>query len=99
MKILPNPLIELCFRKQNNASECCLNHGELPFPNTSMQLKPEQNLLTRSSNPLFAETSYTLQPGEPLCSASRMAQLNDATDIVTHYVHFEEYTLPGLISQ
>ena len=56
MKVLPNPLIGLCFFKRNNAS-FDIRQGVLPFPHLSMQLKPEHNLPTRQSTPLLAKAA------------------------------------------
>ena len=59
MKVLPNPLIGLCFLKKIIAI-FDIRQGVLPFPHLSMQLKPEHNLPTRQSTPLLAEAIYTL---------------------------------------
>ena len=85
MKNPPNPLIVLCFLRRNNAI-FDVTQGILTFPYLSMQLKPETQLSIRQATPLFAENTYTLQPGETLAIASRMPHLMDhnATGMVTH---------------
>ena len=84
MKVLPNPLIGICFFKRNNAI-FDIRQRVLTFPHLSMQLKPEHNPQTRQSTPLFAEATYPLQPGETMLFACRMPHLidHDATGIVT----------------
>ena len=56
-----------------------------------MQLKPDTQVTMRQATPLFAENTYTLQPGETLAIASRMPHLldQDATGIVTPSPQFE----------
>ena len=92
MKNLPNPLIGLCFLRRNNAV-FDVTQGILTFPYLSMQLKPDMQLPLRQATPLFAENTYTLQPGETLAIASRMLHLldHDATGIVTSSPHFESH--------
>ena len=99
MKILPNPLIGLCFLKRNNAI-FDIRQGILTFPHLSMQLKPEHSLPTRQSTPLLAEATYTLQPGETMLIASRMPHLidHDATGIVTPSTHLEDHDTLFLVS-
>ena len=94
MKILPNPLIGLCFIKKNNPI-FDIRQGVLTFPHLSTQLKPEHKLPTRQSTPLLAESTYTLQPGETMLIASRMPHLidHDATGIVTPSTHLEDRSL------
>ena len=58
MKVLPNPLIGLCFLKKNNAI-FDIRQGVLPFPHLSMQLKPEHNLPTRQSTLLAKAAPLT----------------------------------------
>ena len=84
MKNLPNPLIGLCFLRR------CLifdvNQGILTFPYLSMQLNPDTQTAMRQATPLFAENTYTLQPGETLGIASKMPPHlmdHDATGILT----------------
>ena len=61
-KVLSSPLIALCFLiKTNRIFD--VRQGLLTFPQLSVQPKPEHNLRTRSSTPLLAEATYTLQPG------------------------------------
>ena len=83
MKNLPNPLIGLCFLRRKNAV-FDVTQGILTFPYLSMQLKPDTQVIMRQATPLFAENTYTLQPGETLAIASRMPHLldHDATGIV-----------------
>ena len=92
MKVLPNPLIGLCFLKKNNAI-FDIRQGVLTFPHLSMQIKPEHNLQIRQSTPLLAGATYTLQPGETLLIAIRMPHLidHDATGIVTPSTHLEDH--------
>ena len=92
MKNLPNPLIGLCFLRRNNAV-FDVTQGILTFPNLSMQLKPDMQVPLRQATPLFAENTYTLQPGETLAIASRMPHLldHDATGIVTPSPQFESH--------
>ena len=99
MKILPNPLIGLCFLKRNNAI-FDIRQGILTFPHLSMQLKPEHSLPTRQSTPLLAEATYTLQPGETMLIASKMPHLidHDATGIVTPSTHLEDHDTLFLVS-
>ena len=84
MKNLPNPLIGLCFLRRNNAV-FDVTQGILTFPYLSMQLKPDMQVPFDQATPLFAENTYTLQPGETLAIASRMPHLldHDATGIIT----------------
>ena len=58
-----------------------------------MQLRPEHTTNTRTATPLLTETTYTLQPGEPLAISSKMPHLVDhnATDIVTSSSHMEDH--------
>ena len=90
MKNLPNPLFGLCFFRRNNAI-FDVTQGILTFPCFSMQLKPDTQVAIRQANPLFAESTYALQPGETLVKASRMPHLLDhnATGIVTPSTQFE----------
>ena len=99
MKVLPNPLIGLCFLKRNNAI-FDIRQGVLTFPHLSMQLKPEHNLPTRQSTPLLAEATYTLQPAETMLIASTMPHLidHDATGIVTPSTHLEDHDTLFLLS-
>ena len=92
MKNLPNPLIGLCFLRRNNAI-FDVTQGILTFPYLSMQLKPETQTSIRQATPLFAENTYTLQPGETLAIASRMPHLMDhnATGIVTPSQQYENH--------
>ena len=92
MKVLPNPLIGLCFLKRNNAI-FDIRQGILTFPHLSMQLKPEHNLPTRQSTPLLAEATYTLEPGKTMLFASKIPHLidHDATGIVTTSTHLEDH--------
>ena len=92
MKNLPNPLIGLCFLRRNNAV-FDVTQGILTFPYLSMQLKPDMQVPLRQATPLFAENTYTLQPGETLAIASRMPHLldHDATGIVTPSPQFESH--------
>ena len=92
MKNLPNPRIGLCFLRRNNAV-FDVTQGILTFPYLSMQLKPDTQTTMRQATPLFAENTYTLQPGETLAIASRMPHLldHDATGIVTPSPQFESH--------
>ena len=92
MKVLPNPLIGLCFLQRNNVI-FDVRQGILTFPYLSMQLKPETHITTRSATPLLSETLYTLQPGETLAISSKMPHLIDhnATGIVTPSTHLDEH--------
>ena len=92
MKNLPNPLIGLCFIRRNNAV-FDVTQGNLTFPYLSMQLKPDMQVPLRQATPLFAENTYTLQPGETLPIASRMPNLldHDATGTVTPSPQFESH--------
>ena len=92
MKNLPNPLIGLCFLRRNNAV-FDVTQGILTFPYLSMQLKPDTQVTMRQATPLFAENTYTLQPGETLAIASRMPHLldHDSTGIVTPSPQFESH--------
>ena len=92
MKNLPNPLIRLCFLRRNNAI-FDVNQGILTFSYLSMQLKPDTQTAIRQATPLFAENTYTLQPGETLAIASRMPHLMDhnATGIVTPSQQYENH--------
>ena len=91
MKILPNPLFPLRFFRKNNAI-FDVTQGILTFPYLSMQLKPDTQVAIRQATPLFAESTYTLQPGA-LAIASRMPHLldHDATGIVTPSTQFEHH--------
>ena len=99
MKVLPNPLIGLCFLKRNSAN-FDIRQGVLAFPHFSMQLKPEHNVKTHQSTPLLAEATYTVQPGEMMLVASRMPKLidHDATVIVTSSAHIEDQDTLILVS-
>ena len=91
MKNLPNPLIGLCFLRRNNAI-FDVTQGILTFPYLSMQHKPDTQTSKRQATPLFAENTYTLQPGETLAIASRMPLMDhDATGIVTPSHQFENH--------
>ena len=92
MKVLPYPLIGLCFLKRNNALSD-IRQRVLTLPHFSMQLKPEHNLPTRQSTPLLTEATYILQPGETMLIASRMPHLidHDATGIVTLSAHLGDH--------
>ena len=92
MRNLPNPLIGLCFLRRNNAV-FDVTQGILTFPYLSMQLKPDTQVTMRQATPLFAENTYTLQPGETLAIASTMPHLldHDATGIVTPSPQFESH--------
>ena len=56
-------------------------------------LKPYTQVVIRQATTLFAENTYTLQPGETLAIASRMPHLldNDATGIVTPSPQFDHH--------
>ena len=84
MKTLPKPLIGLCFLRRKNAI-FDVTQGILNFPYLSMQHKHDTETSIRQATPLFAENTYTLQPGETLALASRMPHLMDqnATGIIT----------------
>ena len=58
-----------------------------------MQLKPDTQLAIRQATPLYAENTYTQQPGEFFAIASRMPRLldHDATDIVTPLPQLEHH--------
>ena len=90
MKHLPNPLIGICFLRRNIAI-FDVPQGILTFPYLSMQAKSDTQTSIRQATPLFAENTYTLQPGETLAIASRMPHLmdHDATGIVTPPQQFE----------
>ena len=90
MKNLPNPLIGLYFLRRNNAV-FDVTQGILTFPYLSMQLKRDMQTPLREATPLFAENTYTLQPGGTLAIASRMPHLldHDKTGIVTTAPQFE----------
>ena len=92
MKNLPNPLIGLCFLRRNNAV-FDVTQGIPTFPYLSMQLKPDTQVTMPQAAPLFAENTYTLQPGETLAISSRMPHLldHDATGIVTASSQFESH--------
>ena len=92
MKNLPNPLIGLCFLRRNNAV-FDVTQGIFTFPYLSMQIKPDTPVPLRQATPLFAENTYTLQPGETFAIASRMPHLldHDATGIVTPSPQFENH--------
>ena len=97
MKNLPNPFIGLCILRRNNAIFEVFQ-GMLTFPYFSMQLKPDTQEAIRQATPLFAESTYSLQPGETLVKASRMPHLLDhnATGIVTPSTQLFEH--PDCIS-
>ena len=92
MKNLPNPLIDLCFLRRNNAI-FDVTQGILTYLYLSMQLKPDTQTAIRQATPLFAENTYTLQPGETLAIASKMPHLmdHDATGIVTPSQPFKNH--------
>ena len=92
MKNLPNPLIGLCFLRRNNAI-FDVTQGILTFLYLSTQLKPDTQTTIRQATPLFAENTYTLQPGETLAIASKMPHLMDhnATGILTPSQQFENH--------
>ena len=83
MKNLPNQLIGLCFLSKNNAI-FDVTQGILFFPYPSMHPKPDTQTAIRQATPLFAENTYTLQPGETIAIASETPHLmdHDATGIV-----------------
>ena len=58
-----------------------------------MQLKPDTQTSTRQATPLFAEDTYTIQPGDTLAIASKMPYLMDydGTGIVTPSHQFETH--------
>ena len=90
MKNLPNPLIGLRFLKRNNAV-FYVTPDILTFPYLSMQLKPDTQVALRQATRLFAENTYTLQPGETLAITNRTPHLldHDATGKVTSPPQFE----------
>ena len=92
MKNLPNALIGLCIFRRNDAI-FDVTQGTLTFPYLSMQLKPDTQVAIRQATPLFAESTYTLQPGETLAIASRMPHLfdHDATGVVTPSTQFKHH--------
>ena len=92
MKVLPNPLIGLCFLQRHNAM-FDIRQGIIIFPYLSMQLRPDHTTNTRTTTPLLTETSYTLQPGETLAISSKIPHLIDhnATGIVTPSSHMEDH--------
>ena len=92
MKNQPNPLLGLCLLRRNNAI-FDVTQGILTFPYLSMQLKPDTQTAIRQATPLFAENTYTLQPGETLANASKMPHLvdHDATGIETPSQQFENH--------
>ena len=92
IKVLPNPLIGLCFLQRHNAM-FDIRLGIITFPYLSMQLRPDHTTNTRTTTPLLTETSYTLQPGETLAISSKMPHLIDhnATGIVTPSSHMEDH--------
>ena len=92
MKVLPNPLIGLCFLQRHHAM-FDIRQGIITFPYLSMQLRPDHTTNTRTTTPLLTETSYTLQPGETLAISSKMPHLIDhnATGIVTPSSHMEDH--------
>ena len=65
-----------------------------------MQLKQDTQVTLRQARPLFAENTYTLQPGEILAKASRMPHLldHDATGIVSSSPQFENHDSIFIIS-
>ena len=90
MKNLRKPLTGLCFLRRNNAI-FDVTHGILTFPYLSMQLKLDTQIAIRQATPLFAESTFTMPPGETLAIASRIQHLldHDATRIVTPSTQFE----------
>ena len=92
MKVLPNPLIGLCFLQRHNAM-FDIRQGIITFPYLSIQLRPDHTTNTRTTTPLLTETSYTLQPGETLAISSKMPHLIDhnATGIVTPSSHMGDH--------
>ena len=80
------------FSSQVNAI-FAVTQGILTFLYLSMQLKPDTQRSIRQATPLFAENSYTLQPGGTLAIASRMPNLmdRDATGIVTQSQQCENH--------
>ena len=58
-----------------------------------MQLKPDTQTSIRQATALFAENTYTLQPGKTLALAGRMPHLmdHDATGRVTPSHQFENH--------
>ena len=58
-----------------------------------MQLKPDTQVAIGQATPLFAESTYTLQPRKTLAIASRMPHLldHDATGIVTPSAQFKHH--------
>ena len=92
MKVLPNPLIGLCFLQRHNAM-FDIRQGIITFPYLSMQSRPDHTTNTRTTTPLLTETSYTLQRGEVLAISSKMPHLIDhnATSIVVPSSHMEDH--------
>ena len=82
MKVLPNPLIGLCFLKRNNAI-FDIRQGVITFPHLSMQLKPEHNLPTRQSTPLLAKAA-------PLTTTDYCRILNPKADTQATKIPFGE---------
>ena len=76
MKLLPNPLIGLCFLQRNNAI-FDVRQGILTFPYLSMQLKPEHKLPPRAPTALITEKQYTVYPAETLLISTKMPHLMD----------------------
>ena len=87
MKVLPNPLIGLCFLKRNNAI-FDIRQGVLPFPQLSMQLKPEHNLPTRQSTPLLAKAA-------PLTTTDYCYILKPKADTQATKIPFREFRWIG----
>ena len=92
MKVLPHPLIGLCFLQKNNAI-FDVRQGILTFPYLSMQLKPETSHLPNAPTALVTEKQYTLYPNETLAIVVRMPHLidHDATGIVQPSHHFDQH--------
>ena len=92
MKVLPNPIIGLCFLQRHNAM-FDIRQGIITFPYLSMQLRPDHTTNTRTTTPFLTETLYTLQPEETLAISSKMPHLIDhnATGIVTTSSHMEDH--------
>ena len=90
MKVLPNPLIGLCFIKKRNDAIFDIRQGVLTFPHLSMQLKPEHNLPTRQSTPLLAKAA-------PLSTTDYCYILNPNADTDTQAtkVPFREFRWIG----
>ena len=87
MKVLPNPLIGLCFLERNNAI-FDIRQGQLTFPHLSMQLKPEHNLPTRQSTPPLAKAA-------PLTTTDYCYILNPKADTQATKIPFQEFRWIG----